>query len=566
MRDKERDTATATLTVSGPDETRQVEANAKGAIIGRGRQCDIAIDSIGISREHARIFQDPFGRWIIEDLGSHNGVYVNGQRAKAQAILPCDQIGIGRYSLVLAQSVDQQLTPQASVRTSTELVEDGLRPEVISSVDRTDRALSRPYLKQLNEISERLSELRSFSALYPEVCGCLAQAPRTVAAVLKLPKKTEPLPNSINILARCFGNNTDDSAVRDTANFWLSRRVVEAVRTTGKAVMATSMHSSDTGMILTIVDEHTPRAVICAPLSDVADAMDLLYLDLPVDATTPETFEFVKAVSRQIILTRKMLILMEVKAERSILDDQLSLARRIQSRLTPTGLQDVPGVDLALYYEPAMWVGGDYCDVWRLENGQLAFAIGDVSGKGLPAAMVMSNLQAALRTTMSFRSEPSSVMSLVNLHLIRSLPEGMFVTLLLSLFDPSTGTLEYVNAGHLLPLLIGPGSSVTLLGRPDNIVLGIEDTPFQANVETIRADTGLLVFTDGITEARSPDDDEFGVKGVVNVLKAVRNGSAKDVVDSVTRAVQDFRQSGPQRDDTTVLALFNRGASKAGSA
>ena len=565
MRDKERNTATATLTVSGPDETWQVEANAKGAIIGRGPQCDITIDSIGISREHARIFQDPFGRWIIEDLGSHNGVYVNGQRAKAQAILPGDQIGIGRYSLVLAQSVDQQLTPQASVRTSTQLVEDGLTPEVISSVDRTDRALSRPYLKQLNEISERLSELRSLSALYPEVCGCLAQAPRTVAAVLKLPKKTEPLPNSINILARCFGNNTDDSAVRDTANFWLSRRVVEAVRTTGKAVMATSMHSSDTGMILTIVDEHTPRAVICAPLSDVTDAVDLLYLDLPMDTTTPETFEFVKAVSRQIILTRKMLILMEVKAERSILDDQLSLARRIQSRLTPTALQDVSGVDLALYYEPAMWVGGDYCDVWFLDNGHLAFAIGDVSGKGLPAAMVMSNLQAALRTTMSFRSEPSNVMKLVNLHLIQSLPEGMFVTLFLSLFDLSTGTLEYVNAGHLPPLLIQPQSTVVPLGQPDNIVLGVEDTSFRANVETIREDTGLLVFTDGITEARSPDDEEFGVKRVMNVLEAARDRSAKDVVDSVTKAVEDFRQPCPQRDDITVFALFNRGSSEVGS-
>lgn len=559
MTGKESDTATATLTISGPDETWQVEANAKGTIIGRTPQCDIAIDSKGISRKHARIFQDPFGRWIVEDLGSHNGVYVNGQRIEAQAILPGDQIDIGRYSLVLVQSVDQPLAPQASVRTTTELVEDGLTPKVISSVDRTDRTLSRPYLKQLNEITERLSELRSFSALYPEVCGCLAQAPRTVAAVLKLPKNTEPLPDSIDILARCFGNNTDDSAVQDTANFWLSRRVVEAVRTTGKAVMATSMHSSDTGMILTIVDEHTPRAVICAPLSNVTDAADLLYLDLPVDATTPETFEFVKAVSRQIILTRKMLILMEVKAERGILDDQLSLARRIQSRLTPTALQDVPGVDLALYYEPAMWVGGDYCDVWCLDNGHVAFAIGDVSGKGLPAAMVMSNLQAALRTTMSFRSEPSNVMKLVNLHLIQSLPEGMFVTLFLSLFDPSTGSLEYVNAGHLLPLLIQPQLTVAPLGQPDNIVLGVEDTSFRASVETIREDTGLLVFTDGITEARSPDDEEFGVKRVMDVLEAASGRSAKDVVDLVTKAVEDFRQPCPQRDDITVFALFNRG-------
>ncbi len=547
------------MTISGRDRTWQVEANAKGTIIGRSTQCDIVIETTDISRKHARIFQDPFGRWIVEDLGSHNGVYVNGQRTQAQAILPGDQIDIGQYSVVLAHSLDKQITPGATTGTTSALIENGLTPELISGIEKTDRMLSRPYLKQLNEIIERLSELTSFSFLYREVCKCLAQAPRTVAAVLRLPKNTRPLPASMDILAYHFGSDPDNSTALDKANFCLSRRVIEAVKSTSKAVMATSTHSSDAEINLTVVDEHTPRAVICAPLTDVKDVVDLLYLDLPIRATTPDTFEFVKAVSRQTILTRKMLILMEAKAERSILDDQLSLAKRIQSGLTPTMPKDIPGVDLALYYEPAMWVGGDYCDVWSLENGRLVFAIGDVSGKGLPAAMVMANLQAALRTTMAFCSEPSQVMKLVNLHLIQSLPEGMFVTLFLGLFDPPTETLEYVNAGHLQPLIIQPQFTVVPLGQPDNLVLGIDDTPFQASVETIQQNTGLLVFTDGITEARSSDDEEFGVSCLINLLKAADDRSARGIMDLVVKAAEDFRQSRPQRDDITVFALFNRG-------
>lgn len=552
-------TALATLKITESDQTWETEVNPKGAIIGRSSQCDIVVDSKGVSRRHARIFQDPFGRWIVEDLGSQNGVFVNGRLTEAQAFLPGDQIGIGRCSLVLTQPVAPQLPQRESVHASTELVEDGMTPEVISSVDKAEITLSRPYLKQLNEITGLLSKLRSFSALYPEVCKHLAQAPGTVAAILKLPPKTEPLPDSIDILARCFGDGNDDCSVKNTTNFWLSRRVVDAVRTTSKAAMATSLQSSNKGIVLTVIDEHTPRAVICAPVSDVADDLDVLYLDLPMDTTTPDTFDFVKAVSLEVILIRKMLILVELKAERSILDDQLSLARRIQSGLMPTGLQAMPHVDMALYYEPAMWVGGDYCDVWHLENGLVAFAVGDVSGKGLPAAMVMSNLQAALRTTMSFRSDPSSVMKLVNSHLMQSLPGGMFVTLFLGVFDTTTGNLEYVNAGHLLPILIRPQSAPVPLGRPDNIVLGLDDACFRASTETIAKDAGLLVFTDGITEARSPEDEEFDVKRVKSVLEGLPDSSAKKTVDSVAKAVEDFRQPCPQRDDITIFALFNRG-------
>lgn len=532
---------------------------AAGGIIGRSGQCDILIDGTGISRKHARLSRDPFGRWIVEDLDSQNGVYVNGQRTKAQAILSGDQIGIGRYSLLFTQAVDHRPARQDTVHKYTELVEDGLTPNVISDVDEAEATLSRPHLKQLNEITGRLSELRSFSALYPEVCKSLAQTPRTVAAVLKLPGKAEPPPDSIDILASCFGGRTHTRSAQDTANFWLSRRVVEAVRTTSKAVMATSSQSSDSALVLTVVDEHTPRAVICAPLSDAADALDVLYLDLPMETTTQDTFEFVKAVSREVILIRKMLILIELKAERSILDNQLSLARKIQSRLTPTALQDIPGVDLAIYYEPAMWVGGDYCDVWRLDSGQIAFVVGDVSGKGLPAAMVMSNLQAALRTTMSFRSEPSSVIKIVNSHLVQSLPDGMFVTLFLGLFDPSAGTLEYVNAGHLLPIIIRPQSTPIPLGQPDNIVLGLDDASFRASAESIGKDAGLLVFTDGITEARSPGNEEFGEEGVMSTLEGLGERSAREVVDLVAKAVEDFYQPSPQRDDITMFALFNRG-------
>jgi len=145
----------------------------------------------------------------------------------------------------------------------------------------------------------------------------------------------------------------------------------------------------------------------------------------------------------------------------------------------------------------------------------------------------------------------------VNLYLIENLPEEMFVTLFLGLFDRPRETLEYVNAGHLQPLIVRPQSTVVTLGQPDNSALGIRDTSFQTNVETIQQDACLLVFTDGITKATSTDGKEFGEKRLMHLLKTTDERSARRIIHLVTEAVEDFRQSCAQQDDITVCALVN---------
>jgi sigma-B regulation protein RsbU (phosphoserine phosphatase) len=208
-----------------------------------------------------------------------------------------------------------------------------------------------------------------------------------------------------------------------------------------------------------------------------------------------------------------------------------------------------------------MWVGGDYCDVWSLPDGQIAFAVGDVSGKGLPAAMVMSNLQAALRTTMTFCSQLSQVAQHVNRHLCQSLRDDMFVTLFLGLFDPGRNELKYVNAGHLQPLvrqLLGPAR---WLGEPANPPLGILEGRFDMVAKRIDPGTALLVVTDGITEASLAVGDMFEADRLEKLITDCQFHSAADLVETVIKAVTDFRQSLPQQDDITVFALVNQDAS-----
>jgi len=394
--------------------------------------------------------------------------------------------------------------------------------------------------------------------LYPEICRSLACEPKSVAAIIRLPQEDQTLPSSKEILACHFGGTPGRTESGDPENLYLSRRILEHVRRRGQTVMAKSVRTSDQDVTLTVIDMHNPRVVFAAPLNEPGESVDVLYLDLPMEKSPPDTFEFIRLFSRQAGLLRKSLLLMEAKTRRAELDHQLELARRIQSGLAPLIPKDIPQVDLALHYQPAMWVGGDYCDLWTLADGRLVFAVADVSGKGLPAAMVMSNFHGMLRSTLTFCSDLGQVVAHLNQHLLQNLPDGMFVTSFLGIFDPATGRLQYVNAGHLLPLVIYPEPNVKPLGKPENTFLGAFDASFQTNTQVIPPQAALLIFTDGIIEAHSPLDEEFGTERVVDLCACRPADSADTMVNQVVRAVENFRRPLPQQDDITVLALVNQ--------
>jgi serine phosphatase RsbU (regulator of sigma subunit)/pSer/pThr/pTyr-binding forkhead associated (FHA) protein len=555
----------STLTVSGQGRTWQIEPNPACTIIGRSSLCDVVLDCKDVSREHARIFQDPFGRWIVDDLGSSNGVLIDAKRVESAAVLPGEPMVIGSFRLSITEPLDPRIEPDESIETTATITAGGFETEVVAGRAEHHEILAAHYVKKLDEVVQSLSQLTSCSALYPQVCRLLAETPEEVAMVLRLPEKTQPLPRTPEVLACHFGGKQDDAAGVEAAALRpprfacrLSRHLLESLRSTGNAAMIKTIFSSDEDVTWSAVDEHSPRAVVCAPLGDVAKPVDLLYLDIPVDSAAPGIVEFVQAVARQVIFARKALVLVQTKAQRCVLDYQLSLARQIQSRLTPELPQDLSGVDFALYHKPVIWVGGDYCDVWSLDDGRLTLAVGDVSGRGLPAAMALPGLKLVLRTAMALGAVPAKAMRLANLHVLRNLPEDVHVSLFLGLFDPRKSTLEYINAGHMKPIIIAPESTVVGLGQQGNPALGVADASFQAKVETVGRAACVLVFTDGITQATARNGDKFGFERLVHLLKTGQYHCPADIIDSVINAVENFRKPSPQTDDITVFALANR--------
>jgi sigma-B regulation protein RsbU (phosphoserine phosphatase) len=233
---------------------------------------------------------------------------------------------------------------------------------------------------------------------------------------------------------------------------------------------------------------------------------------------------------------------------------ELEHAQRIQRALLPSPLPEINGCDMAAMWKPANAFGGDCYDMLRFSDTRLALSIADVAGKGLPAALLMANLQASVRAFGIEDARPETVTRQVNRALCRHTPLDRFVTFFYATIDTSTGTLACSNAGHNPPILVGADGSVS---RPatGGMVLGILENNSYSQAELpLRSGDRLVLFTDGITEAGSHEGREFGDDRLVELVVAHRDRPAADLLDAVFRQVSAFT-GGVFADDATIISV-----------
>jgi signal transduction histidine kinase len=334
------------LVVVGPKGTREVTVNAKGTTLGRESNCDIVLDCDTVSRLHARIYQDTFGRWIAEDLGSQNGVLIDGQRIKAQVVLPGQNISISPFSLSLAEEADPRTGTGSSVQSAIPIVDKGLEESIVTYRADQKTLLSPDLMQDLNELTGRLLKLSSPAELYSEACLLLAQMLDTLVVIVRLPCDSEPLPKSPDILACQFGRRMTDDAVFQMSNLNLSKRVLEAIRSADTPVMARSGPSSDKHMVLTIVDESSPHLVFCARVNDQGDSVDALYVDVLEDKSPEAMFDFVEAIARQVNFVQKNLFFIELQKQQEALREanlKLQEKDRIKDEYVSRVTHDIKG-------------------------------------------------------------------------------------------------------------------------------------------------------------------------------------------------------------------------------
>ncbi len=234
---------------------------------------------------------------------------------------------------------------------------------------------------------------------------------------------------------------------------------------------------------------------------------------------------------------------------------ELNLARDIQMSLLPARSLRFGPWEVLGRVVPARQVGGDAFDYFLMPGGRVALAIADVSGKGVPAALLMSNVQASLRAFCDGRLAIPDAVRQVNQSVVRSAASGKFVTMFYGEFDPAAGILHYVNAGHNFPLLRRGDGSLVELGE-GGLPLGILDTADYAEGQvTIGAGDSLLLFSDGISEALDANKEEFGDERLRELWKKCGQSTPEQVIECVLQEVQNFRGRADQSDDMTLVAI-----------
>lgn len=235
--------------------------------------------------------------------------------------------------------------------------------------------------------------------------------------------------------------------------------------------------------------------------------------------------------------------------------EELSLAREIQGNLLPKEAPRPPGYDIAGKSVPAKEVGGDYFDFLLLDRPRLGFCLGDVSGKGLPAALLMANLQAAIRGQALAATSPVSCLEKVNTLLFRSTSPEKFATLFFGCLDTEAHHIHYCNAGHNYPLLLRTGGGTQRLSA-GGLALGcLESFPFEESRAELAPGDRLIVFSDGVSEAVNADDEEFGEERIAEVAAADPGATAAELIEKILREVGRHAAGRAQHDDMTLVVV-----------
>ncbi|MFW6175406.1 MAG: PP2C family protein-serine/threonine phosphatase, partial [Acidobacteriota bacterium] len=251
--------------------------------------------------------------------------------------------------------------------------------------------------------------------------------------------------------------------------------------------------------------------------------------------------------------------------EKERYERDLQLAAEIQRQILPEGVPDVPGYELAGWNRPAREVGGDYYDLVPLPSedrgsedgrvGRLGFALADVSGKGVPAALMVSTLHSAVRLLMGRMGAGPRLVERLNRHILASSAPNKFITLVVGELDASAGRLVYVNAGHNPGLVIRSGGAVERLGAGGLPVGLLPGSTYRDGSLDLAPGDLVCLYSDGITECTSPAGEELGEERLVELLREAADRPVGEVVAVVEEAVTDFARGRPQGDDQTLVLL-----------
>ena len=534
----------ARLQVTDSSGRRVVPVDKAIFLIGRRTAADLQLVNADVSREHAEIAQDG-ARFLLRDRGSRYGTFVNGEQITERALEHGDRIRLGRTDAI-------ELVFMTDASSSTHI--SGLR-EIGSDAD----------LRQMAAILNGLRALGSGRVLEEVLTLVLDSALDVTKAERGFIMLARPDGELEFKTARGKGKITLPGT-----SFTTSAKIPREVFQTGESRIVGDLMEGNLAGLHDGTIAIGIRHVLCVPLSVspmvasadqgiVARVIGVLYLDGRERSTilSQQTRSSLEAFATQAALAIESARLYAEAAEKARIERDLLVAAQIQQALLPTGSFETSFVDLAASSVPCRTVGGDFFDYLDLGSRGFGFGLGDVAGKGAPAALLAAAVQSNFIAQAPVSGDPADTLTRVNNALLRRAIEARFATMFHGVVDV-TGHLSYSNGGQEPPLVLKrDGISWLEAGGP---VLGLlPGATYEFDSVTLAPGDLVVICSDGVTEARNAAGDEFGRERLIEAMSGCHGGKPDAVLERLFEAVRVFSQGTPQGDDITGLVLRYRG-------
>ncbi len=542
------------LDIRAPDgSTRRVELDRARLTVGRSRDNDVAFpDDSSLSRRHFELEHDGES-WYVEDLGSKNGTRVNGVPIGVRRRLRAgDRIHAGRLAAVLAvdgarpelevEFYNEPSAGETESRTVLTSLEGVLGSEPAMTMLRPGPGAPQTFhpaaVRALIRAGRELAGRRPLDELFPLILDLSIEAVDAERGVI-LTLETEELRTRAS---RGDGFRISTS-VRDRV---LEEKASILVRDVSQDQAFRDQHS---------LFEQNVSSFMAVPLQTDRQVIGLVYVDSRslVRAFGQEDLNLLTVLANVAAIRIEHQRLQEIEERERLLARDVDAAADIQRRLLPASPPTLPGIDLAGHNAACRTVGGDYFDYLPYDAGRVGLVLADVAGKGLPAALLMTNLQAMVRVLAEEIGDIGTLVGRLDRFVAARTPRNRFISLAFCLIDRGAGTLQCCNAGHNPPIVMRAGGEVEELPAGGTVLGILPEIGYETCTVPFRTGDVLLLYSDGITESADPAGEEYGAARLIELLRVRRGDAASTIVDEVLEAVTAWTGGAPAADDVTVL-------------
>ena len=538
----------AELIVKYPDRTAEHFAISRLRItIGRSARNDLCIPDPFASRVHAEVRHEG-DEYVLQDLGSANGTLYNGSVVEAPLTLTRGgRIQIGETEILFNDAPfplssgatmitdNSASVPEATISlASTGRTTSGLLEAIEDARTQSDETsrVSRQsdLLALISKISVALLDTATLNETLDQIVSMVFQAvPADRSMIMMRDEKSPDLKVAVARLRDRVG---------EVGEIRISRSVIDEVVANGKSVLTSDAQADPRFMGGTVMLQGV-RSVLAVPLGVGENVFGIIYADSPLADSrfTEDHLKVLTTLASVAAIRVQNARLLEQQMERVRLERELQVASEIQQRFQPASAPIVAGYELQGISFPCYEIGGDYYDFIERDDGRLIVALGDVSGKGPAAALLMSSLHAAVHAQADNHNSLAKTIGAVNRYLVDSIPANRFVTLFYAELDPKNGSLAFLNAGHNPPLIVHAGGTMEQLAS-GGLPLGImANADFREGKTQLHPGDVLVIYSDGVSEALNPKGEEFGPTRLYETVSRNLDASAAGILDRIESAL-----------------------------